>query len=127
MYQITNVIYNFCMLLPIISNTTIVRIDIRSIRCKVYYSGFTNQNKVKAYYVKSTNTYPTTNLNQHDVLFSMTYPKVSSNAPSRTAGLQRSFKIFHGTVIMYEAHKPKFMVINRNNLYVLFSCIDFAC
>ena len=51
-----------------------------------------------------------------------------SSSPSRSrAARQSSLKIFHGTVVVHEAHKPKLMVINRNDLYEFLGCIEFAC
>ena len=41
--------------------------------------------------------------------------------------LQCSLNIFNSAVIVQEAHKPKFMVVNRDNLYIFFRLVGFAC
>lgn len=45
---------------------------------------------------------------------------------SQAVRLQCSLEIFHSTIIVYKTQKPKFVVVNRDNLYVLFWWIDFA-
>lgn len=41
--------------------------------------------------------------------------------------LQCSLNIFNSAVIMHKPHKPKFMVVNRDNLNIFFRRVGSAC
>lgn len=44
-----------------------------------------------------------------------------------SASLQCFLNVFNSAVVVHKAHKPKFMVVNGDNLYKFFGWVDFAC
>jgi hypothetical protein len=44
-----------------------------------------------------------------------------------SARLQCFLDMFNSAVVVHKAHKPKFMVVNGDNLYKLFRHVGFAC